>query len=476
MGSTWRLSVTLIRESSASVPWHPKPRQKRGVKWLLQHGAAGVFLTPGLGKTSITLAALKILIKEKVASRVLLIAPLRVVYSVWPQEIEKWSDFKDLRAVILHGPDKDAALQDRKAQIFLINPEGLPWLIERAGKGGPMNSKLPFDTLVIDELTGFKNPRSQRFKMLKPYLPSFARRWGLTGTPNANGYEDLFGQIYMLDLGRSLGRFVTHFRNEYFLPQDRFGWNWRLKTGADTLIAERIAPLAFMLNADEQDELPDKVEVDIPVYLPAEAFEIYTEMELELIAKIKSGEVTAANAAAAIQKCRQIANGAVYTDAPHYTVLHSAKLDALEVLIEELQGAPLLVGYHFDHDRQIIQQKYPLAPSISSATSAKKGAEIVKAFVAGEIPLLLAHPQSAGHGLNLHGACRHVAWYGLTYDYERYDQFRRRVWRGTDRSSKVFIYHLISKGTVDEIMHQAVKGKARTEASFFKLLSQWSDT
>ena len=245
--------------------WKPHNYQKKAVKFLVENGAAALFLDPGLGKTSITLAAISFLIKRGIISKVLLIAPLRVCHSVWPREIEKWKDFSHLRIEILHGPKKDEALK-RDADIYIINPEGLDWLLQ-VQKTKSTNGKtkvgvdlrrwkaLGFDTLVVDELTKFKNTSTNRFKSLKLVLHTFARRWGLTGSPASNGLMDLFGQCFVLDLGRTFGPYITKFRMQYF-DQGYDGFSWTLKEGAEKEIYKRVAPLALRMAAEDYIEMP----------------------------------------------------------------------------------------------------------------------------------------------------------------------------------------------------------------------------
>ena len=345
---------------------------------MLEHAASALFLDPGLGKTSITLAAIKLLKKKKVLDKVLLIAPLRVCHSVWPAEVSKWKDFNHLKVIVLHGPNKDQLLQE-EADIYVINPEGLEWLLQvekRKTKTGRTQisvnmrrfKRLGFDTLVIDELSKFKHANTNRFKAMKLVLHTFARRWGLTGSPAANGLMGLFSQCYMLDEGRTLGRYITHYRSTYF-EQGYDGFSWHLREGADEEIYERLRPLALRMGDDLLD-MPKLVENNIKVQLPPKVMEIYEHLEEDLIAKLEEGVVTAKTAAAASMKCRQVANGGIYLEPEvqalvklppskrDWVDLHEEKLDALEDLVEELQGSPLLVAYDFNHDLERIKKRF----------------------------------------------------------------------------------------------------------------------
>jgi SNF2 family DNA or RNA helicase len=462
---------------------------------LLEHAAAALFLDPGLGKTSITLAAIKLLKKKKVLNKVLLVAPLRVCHSVWPNEIYKWKDFESsLTFEVLHGPCKDDLLQNSDADIFIINPEGLDWLLQvqkTKTKAGKIKvsvdlrrfKKLGFDTLVIDELSKFKHIGTNRFKAMKLVLNTFARRWGLTGSPASNGLMDLFGQCYMLDQGRTLGQYITHFRSKYF-DQGYDGFSWTLKAGADELIYERLSPLALRMGDDLLD-MPKLVENNIKVKLPDKVMRIYEKLEEDLIAKLDEGIVTVKTAATASMKCRQVANGGIYLDRDvqamvklpsgkrEWADLHEAKLDALEELIEELQGAPLLVAYDFQHDLERIKKRFGKdVPYIGGGVSVTRSQELEAAWNRGELPYLFGHPQSIAHGLNLQERGQHVAWHSLTWDYELYDQFIRRVRRQGNKAKRVYVHHLIAAGTIDEVILAALKMKRRGQNALFAALKQ----
>lgn len=459
------------------------------MRFLLERGGAGLFLDPGLGKTSITLGALKVLFKEQLASKVLLIAPLRVCHSVWPGEIGKWKDFAGLDYVVLHGPKKDQLLAEDH-QLYIINPEGLDWLFQpekvKDGRGKVRVSidlkrvkALGFDVLVVDELTAFKNHGSLRFKVLKAILHLFRRRWGLTGSPAANGLEQLFGQLYVLDEGRSLGRYVTHYRNRFFqLGFD--GFTYTLLPGAEAQIYEAISPVVLRMAGEDYLELPQLVENVIEVALPPKAREVYEQLEDELVAELAEGVVTAKNAGVAAGKLRQVASGAIYLEAGlgqllkpakgqrDVAVIHEAKLDALEELVEELQGTPLIIAYEFHHDLEAIRRRLGDVPAIGEGISAKRGKELEDQWNAGQLPLLALHPASAAHGLNLQQSGNHVAWYTLTWDYEKYDQLIRRLLRQGSKHQRVFSHALVATDTVDELVWSVLHGKEAKQAALFK--------
>lgn len=466
------------------------------MKFLLELGACALFLDPGLGKTSITLGAIKVLKKKKIVSKVLIIAPLRVCYLVWPKEVEKWQDFKDLKIVVLHGPDKDNLLKE-KADIYVINPEGLDWLlkaqkVKTVGRDGRERTKvsvdlrrfkkLGFDTLVIDELSKFKHINTNRFKALKLVLHTFSRRWGLTGSPATNGLIDLFGQCYIIDQGRTLGEYITQYRNKYFLPSHN-GFSWNIRKGAEAEIYERISPLALRMGAKDYLEMPELIENNIYVDLPEKVRLVYDSLEDDLFAKLDSSIVTAATAGAASMKCRQVANGGIYLNQEvlalvklpksqrEWVNLHTEKVDALADLIEELQGEPILVAYDFEHDLDRLRVKLGKdIPYIGSGVSISRSQELEKDWNSGKIPVLLAHPQSMAHGLNLQEVGRNVCWHSMTWDYDLYNQFICRVLRQGNKHKKVFNHHIMAKNTVDESMLYSLRSKASGQNAFFDAL------
>lgn len=478
----------------SSKPWAPHAYQKKAVKFLLEHAASALFLDPGLGKTSITLAAIKVLKQKKLLDKVLLIAPLRVCYSVWPKEVGKWTDFDGLRVAVLHGPKKDEALQS-DADIYVINPEGLDWLLQaKKTKTAQGKTKvdvdlrrfknLGFDTLVVDELSKFKHTNTNRFKGLKLVLNTFGRRWGLTGSPASNGLLDLFGQCYILDQGRTLGQYISHYRMKYFVPSHD-GFSWNIREGAEDEIYKRISPLALRMAADDYLDMPTLIENNIRVDLPADVMTMYSQLEEDLIAKLDANVVVAATAAAASMKCRQVANGGIYLDPDvqaliklpkskrEWVNLHTEKIDALADLIDELQGSPLLVAYDFEHDLDRLREKLGQdVPYIGGGVSAKRSAELEEAWNQGHLPVLLGHPQAMGHGLNLQEMGNHVCWHSMTWDYELYDQFIRRVLRQGNKSKKVFVHHIMARGTIDEVMLAALKSKRRGQNALFDALKK----
>lgn len=442
--------------------WKPHGYQKKAVKFLLENAGAIALLDPGLGKTSISLAAFDVVRGDEARVLGLVIAPLRVCYQVWPTEAAQWKDFQHLRVGILHGKDKDDVLANYEDyDILVINPEGLDWLI---GKHSLRDLRKIFGgaVLVVDELTRFKNSQGKRFKLLKQILQLFSRRWGLTGTPAPNGLLDLFGQCYVIDEGAALGRYITHYKREYFRPLDPNGWKWALQPGAEERIYERLEPLAIRMAAEDYLELPELIDVSHTIDLPPKVRKLYDELEDDLIAKYESGQIVAGNAAAASTKCRQICNGALYVDDDIASLvggkkrsvltLHELKLDMVEELLEDLQGNQLLLAYEFNHDLDALQRRFPKTPYIGAGVSARKAQEVEAAWNRGDIQLMFAHPASAGHGLNLQKShAHHVGWYGIPWNYELYDQFIRRILRQGNNSKRITNHHFVARNTVDII-------------------------
>lgn len=459
--------------------WKPHNYQKKAVKFLLSHPAGIALLDPGLGKTSITLEAFSFLQGEGTAHRALVIAPLRVCYEVWPHEVAKWKNFQHLRVGIAHGKKRQEVLDNiDDYDIIVINPEGLDWLI--GGRTPAQFRRLGFDTLVVDELTRFKKSTGKRFKLLKSVLGMFLRRWGLTGTPAPNGLMDLFGQVLIIDEGKTFGRYITHYRRKYFHPLDPNGWKWALQPGAEDEIYEALEPLAIRMAGEDYLDLPELVEIKHVIDLPPKVRKVYTALEDDLIAQWQAGEIVAGNAAAASTKCRQVCNGAVYIDddiaslvsGKKRTVaeLHTLKLDAVAELLEDLQGNPLLMAYEFNHDLDRLYERFKM-PHIGKGTSAKQAAQYIRAWNAGELPMLAAHPASAGHGLNLQGAhAHHVGWFGVTWNFEHWDQFIRRVLRQGNDSKRVFNHVFVAKDTVDMIALYDKHSKGKKQNALFDAL------
>ena len=442
------------------MQWEPHKYQVEARNFLLDRKFAALFLDPGLGKTSIVLSALKKLSTPKT----LIIAPLRVCYNVWPGEIQKWSNFFDIRISIVHGDKEKAFKVD--ADIYIMNPEGLPWLGEHP------EVLSGFKVLVVDELTKFKHTNTKRFKILRPLLKLFDYRWGLTGSPASNGLEDLFGQVYVLDAGKTFGQYITHFRNYYFV-QDYNGFGWRIRPGAMGCIMEKIAPFTLSMTATDHLDMPELLVQDIHVDLPPDAMRVYKELERDLITILQDETVvTATNAGAALSKCMQVANGGIYIDGGGWKGVHSAKVDALDSLREELQK-PLLVAYNFVHDVQRYQEATgKMVAFIGGGVAPQRASELINLWNASKLDMLFGHPGAIAHGVNLQGGSNHLCWYSLTWNLEHYDQFIRRIYRQGMQHDTVVVHRIIAKGTVDEVIVKALESKMSTQNDVFTALKR----
>lgn len=442
-----------------SEPWVPKPYQVESVKFAMSHANCGLLLDPGMGKTSSALTMIDVLRAKNQINRVLIIVPIRPMYKVWPDEIKKWDHTKHLTYTILHGDDKDARL-NAVSDIYLINPEGLKWFFAAGG----MN-KIDADMLIVDESTKFKDYSTARFKLLKPSLPRFKRRVILTGEPVPNGYMDLFGQCYIMDQGNALGRFITHYRARYFFQSGYGGYDYTLRQGAEKEIQDAIRPIVMRLAAEDHLEMPELIFDDIFVELDPASRKIYKQFEDDFLAEVGDATIMSTNAAAVGSKCRQVANGGVYDENHIAHFVHDLKTQALVDLVEQLQGKPLLVGYEFQHDLERIKRVFPDAPCLTGMAGPKLE-HCIDAFNRGDIPILLGHPSSAGHGLNLQEKCYHMAWYGLPWDYDTYNQMIARIWRQGQPSNRVFVHRIMADKTLDKTVSRALLNKERTSDAF----------
>lgn len=442
---------------------------ERAVNHLTSHMVGGLALDPGLRKTSITLEAFCRLQDEGRVRTMLVVAPLRICRTVWRQEGAKWTQFRHLTFALLHG-DKKAERLKEKADIYLINPEGVDWLCQQFfGR----SLKERFDIVTIDELTKFKNSQADRSKALRPRLRGVPWRWGLTGSLAPNGYMDIFGQMLILDDGAALGRYITHYRDMFFsLGFDGFTYN--LQPGAEKRIIQKIAPYWLQMSADDYLQLPPLIPDPRMIDLPPAAQKQYNKMKKDMLASFPEGMVTASNSASTYSKLSQMANGCVYIgdDKKKVAVVHTAKLDALETLIEELDGKPLLLAYEFNHDLDAIRERFGDIPYLGKGTSEANEAKWIAAWNRNELPILACHPASAGHGLNLQeGNGGHVCWFGITWDLELWDQFIRRLRRSGNSATRILNHMLIVRGTIDELKLLALDDKDLTQGRLLKALN-----
>lgn len=449
--------------------WEPHEYQKKAVKFLLETGSGSLWLDPGLGKTAIVLSALQWLrSKNDRPVRTLVIAPLRPTYGVWPAEAKKWEQFEHLSVGILHGGKKEKVL-NTPHDIYVINYEGINWLATKLAR-----KPWPFDILVADEISYLKNTQTQRFKTLKPLLSKFSRIWGLTGSPAPNSLLDIFGPQYVIDQGATFGPYISNFRTTYFYPAGFGGYDWRILPDGEARIHEKLEGKVLRMAALDYLDLPELIYNNINVELPPAAKKVYDTFEKGLTISLEQGDITAANAAVAVMKGQQIANGGSYLDGTERQSIHihDAKTEAVIELVEELSGQPCIIGYHFQHDLERLKKAFPNAPVIGSGVTGNALQLIIDTWNLGKIPVLLAHPMSAGHGLNLQGSGHAVIWYSLTWSLEVYEQFIRRLWRQGQRN-RIMVHHIIAKDTVDEAIMIAVKRKNKTQQSLLNAVRDY---
>ena len=441
----------------------PHDYQKRAVSFIREHEAAGLFLEMGLGKTVITLTAIDELMNDSFeVSRVLVIAPLRVAEDTWSRESNKWDHLKHLKISKILGSaaDRIRALK-AQADIYVINRENVVWLVEYLEEN---RMKWPFDMVVIDELSSFKNNQAKRFKALMRMRPAIDRIVGLTGTPAANSLMDLWAEMYLLDRGERLGRTLTAYRGNWFRPGYGNGYvtyKWEPRRGALEAITKRIADITVSMKAEDYLTLPDKVESTIEVSLDEKGLKAYKEMEKESLIELEGEEIAALDAAAVMSKLLQMANGFIYDEAHNPRHIHEAKLDALGEILEAAES-PVLVYYNFQADKDAILSRFHEAKLLENDST-------IEEWNKGKIKILLAHPASAGYGLNLQDGGHIMAWYGLPWSLEQYLQAVARLQR-QGQKYPVMVYHLIAKGTVDEQVVASLSKKDMTQSALISIL------
>jgi len=441
------------------MQYEPHEYQTFATNYIEDHPISALLVDMGLGKTVITLTALlDLLFDSFLVHKVLVVAPLRVGLISWPDELEKWDHLHFLKSSVVIGSEMERlrALK-AKADIYIINRENLEWLVERSGY------KFDFDTVVIDELSSFKNAKSKRHKALMLVRPYVKRIIGLTGTPASNGLMDLFAEFKCLDYGARLGRFITRYRNEYFLPDKRNGmvvFSYKPQVGAEERIYKKISDITISMKAIDHLRMPDLIDVEHAVELEDSEIAVYNELQDEMIAEIKDKEISSANAAVLTGKLLQVSNGAIYTDSGDVVEVHERKLDALEDIIEGANGKPLLVAYWFKHDLDRIKKRLDKL-GVIYATLDKPDA--ISRWNKKQLEVGLIHPASAGHGLNLQSGGNTIVWYGLTWSLELYQQTIARLYRQGQKEGTVIVIHIVSKGTMDETVLKALKRKDATQ-------------
>lgn len=436
--------------------YQPHDYQKYATDFILTHPVAAVLLEMGLGKSVITLTAIQDLCLDSFeVHRVLVIAPLRVARDTWPTEIQKWDHLRNLSYSVAVGTaqERKAALQ-KPVFIHIINRENVQWLIEESG------IQWQYDMVVVDELSSFKSHQAKRFRSLLKMRPQIKRFVGLTGTPASNGFMDLWAEFRLLDMGKRLGRYITHYRDSFFVPDKRNGmqvFSYKLRPGAESEIYRRIGDITISMKSADYLQMPECVMNTVPVTLSEAEHKEYQDMARDLVLRLHGVEIDAANAAALSGKLCQLANGAIYTEDRLTLEFHERKLDALEDLIEGANGKPVLVAYWFQHDLARIRKRFKVRELKSSKD--------ITDWNAGNIPVAVIHPASAGHGLNLQAGGSTLVWFGLTWSLELYQQTNARLWRQGQQADTVVIHHIITQGTIDEAIMKALSEKDKSQAA-----------
>lgn len=423
-------------------------------EYIVSHSTAAVFLECGLGKTVITLTAInELMFNEFEVRKVLVISPLRVGLSVWKQECNKWEHLKNIKCSIAIGDEsrRIEALMTQ-ADIYIINRENVDWLITNSGH------PFDFDMVVIDELSSFKSASAKRFKSLLKVRPKVKRIVGLTGTPSSNGLMDLWAEFRLLDMGERLGRFITHYRNNYFEPDKRNGqmvFSYKPRVGAEDAIYRLISDITISMKSADYLIMPECIMNEVVVQLSEKERKQYDSLKKDMILSLDDSEIDAVNAAALSGKLLQMANGAVYDEDSNVIHIHNQKLEALEDLIEGANGKPILIAYWYNHDLTRIKEKFKVREIKSSK-------DIVD-WNDGTIPIGVIHPASAGHGLNLQSGGSTLVWFGLTWSLELYQQTNARLYR-QGQNETVVIHHIITKDTIDEDVMRTLKAKEKTQS------------
>ncbi len=436
------------------MKYKPHSYQEYAIRYIETHPISALLIDMGLGKTSITLTAIRNLLFDSFeVCKVLVIAPLRVAKNTWTDEIKKWEHLSTLTYSLIIGNENErlSALNE-KADIYIINRENVDWLVNKSGY------KFDFDMVVIDELSSFKNHQSKRFKSLMKVRPLVKRIVGLTGTPSSNGLMDLFAEFKILDMGKRLGYFIGQYRNTYFKPDKMNGpivYSYKPLPNAENAIYEKISDITVSMKANEYLKMPELLTSNYVVELSNSEKKQYDKMKKSLVLEITDGEITASNAASLSNKLCQLSNGAIYDDEQNIVEIHDRKLEALEDIIESMNGKPLLIAYWYRHDLERIKSRFSVRKI--------KTSEDISDWNDGKIPVALIHPASAGHGLNLQNGGSTLVWFGLTWSLELYQQTNARLYRQGQKNA-VVIQHIITKGTIDEQILKALQKKNKTQA------------
>lgn len=436
-----------------AIDFKPYDYQAYAIDKIIDNKRFGLFLDMGLGKTVSTLTAIEQLKYDYLdVDKVLVIAPKRVAEDTWAQEVDKWTHLTHLDvSLVLGTPKQREQALERNADIYVTNKENTKWICERFKKDWP------FDMVVIDELSTFKNSDSQRFKILKKKWPLFDRFVGLTGTPAPKNIMDLWAQIYLIDGGERLGKFKTHFRQRYFYPTHKVAehtFNWELKDGAKDEIYKMISDVTVSMESKDYLKMPERVDTVKEAKLSKKERALYDELEQNMVIENDiddDKDIVALNSASLSNKLLQMSNGAVYADDGSITHIHDKKLELLDEIVEESQGQPILVMYNYKHDKERLLERYDFAETLDSD-------DYMERWNNGEIQMLITHPASAGHGLNLQYGGSIMVWFGLTWNLEYYEQANARLYRQGQKKTTV-IHHLLTENSIDQKVYESLKNK-----------------
>ena len=436
------------------MKYYPHDYQRYATDFIVSHKISAVLLEMGLGKSVISLSAINELMLDYFdVSRTLVIAPLRVANNTWPDEIEKWDHLKYLSYSVVTGSEKERLdALNKLAHIYIINRENVDWLITKSG------FKWFFDMVVIDELSSFKSYQAKRFKSLLKVRPKVKRIVGLTGTPSSNGLMDLWAEFRLLDMGERLGRYITHYRQNFFIPDKRnqqIIFSYKPKDGAEKQIYSLISDITISMKSKDFLKMPKCILNEVEVYLSEKERNLYDSLKADMVLKLEDEEIDAVNAAALSNKLLQMASGAVYNDKESIHI-HDRKIDALEDLIEGANGKPVLIAYWYKSDLKRIKDKFDVKELKTSGD--------FKEWNQGKIPVAIIHPASAGHGLNLQAGGSTLIWFSLTWSLELYEQTNARLYRQGQKET-VVIHHILAKGTIDEDVMKALENKNKTQAA-----------
>lgn len=437
------------------MKFKPHDYQRYTIQFIIDHSESAIFLGMGMGKTISTLTAINDLIRNRFETqKVLVIAPIRVARDTWPAEIHKWDHLAGLTVSPIIGTAKQReAAANRRADIYTIGRENIPWLVKHHG------SRWPYDMVIIDELSSFKNPQAKRFKALKKVRPKIHRIVGLTGTPAPNSLLDIWAPFRLIDNGQRLGKYITHYRDQYFTPGRRNGtvvYNWNLRPGADQAIYDNIADITVSMRTTDYLQLPESTHQHITVQLPTKARKHIDTLKRDLVLDLDDDTIDAANAATLSLKLQQLAGGAIYNEAgDDYITIHDEKIQALTELVDQAQGNTLLVCYWFKHERDRILDAIPGARVLDTAKDFHD-------WNNGDIPVALIHPASAGHGLNLQAGGHIMVWYTTPWSLELYEQANARLHR-QGQTEPVSIIHIDTADSIDQTVHQALTRKDTTQ-------------